>query len=31
MAGLPTDPAEYAREIVRTVMMGHHPRCARPG
>jgi AcrR family transcriptional regulator len=30
MAGLPADPAEYAREIVRTVMMGHHPRRARP-
>jgi AcrR family transcriptional regulator len=30
VAGLPTDPAEYAREIVGTVMMGHHPRRARP-
>jgi AcrR family transcriptional regulator len=30
LAGLPADPAEYAREIVRTVMMGHHPRRARP-
>ena len=30
MAGLPADPAEYAREIVGTVMMGHHPRRARP-
>jgi AcrR family transcriptional regulator len=30
VAGLPADPAEYAREIVGTVMMGHHPRRARP-
>lgn len=30
LGGLPADPAEYAREVVRVVMMGHHPRRARP-
>ncbi|MDN3356767.1 helix-turn-helix domain-containing protein [Actinomadura sp. DC4] len=28
--GMPADPAVYAEEIVRVVMMGHHPRRARP-
>ena len=30
IAGLPADPAEYAREVAHTVMAGHHARRARP-
>jgi AcrR family transcriptional regulator len=29
-AGLPADPAEYARQVAHTVMAGHHARRARP-
>ncbi|MGI5225693.1 TetR/AcrR family transcriptional regulator [Actinoallomurus sp. CA-142502] len=30
VAGLPADPAEYARQVAHTVMAGHHARRARP-
>jgi hypothetical protein len=30
VAGLPADPAEYAREVAHAVMAGHHARRARP-
>ncbi|WP_329243284.1 helix-turn-helix domain-containing protein [Actinoallomurus sp. NBC_01490] len=30
VAGLPADPAEYARDVAHTVMAGHHARRARP-
>jgi hypothetical protein len=30
VAGLPADPAEYARQVAHVVMAGHHARRARP-
>lgn len=30
VAGLPADPAEYARQVAHTIMAGHHARRARP-